>query len=151
MKKIILLLVIATAIVSCKNEENKTDVPVIGVDAAPTPDALSDSANYTTLQWLDSTDQDLGKIKKGQTVQVSYKLKNTGNKPLIITSVEPGCGCTVAEKPEKPIMPGKEEKIVASFNTENQAVGTQMKHITVRANTQPTTNYTVGFKAEVVE
>ncbi len=151
MKRFLILSLAATILFACNNPETKNEAPEIAITAEQPQNALSDTANFTTLQWLDSTQQDLGKIKKGQTVQVSYTLKNTGDKPLVISSVEPGCGCTVAEKPEKPIMPGKEEKIVANFNTENQAVGTQIKNITVRANTKPLTNYLLGFTAEVVE
>ena len=90
-------------------------------------------------------------IKKGQKVEVTYHFKNTGDKPLIINSVNPGCGCTIAEKPEKPILPGKEDKIVAVFNTESQAVGTQIKQVHVSANTTPATEHTLTFKGEVYE
>ena len=97
--------------------------------------AASDPANFTTIQWLDSTHQDLGKVQEGGVVEVSWRLKNSGNKPLIITNVNPGCGCTVAEKPEEPIAPGGESVIKAKFDSKGQAEGMQRKEVYVKANT----------------
>lgn len=54
--------------------------------------ATSDTANFTSLQWLDSTYQDIGKVKKGQVAEITWHLKNAGDKPLIIAQVSPGCG-----------------------------------------------------------
>ena len=155
MKHLILILGLAVAFTACKNSEKEKNPTLvtnqnIAVNNQPVNNALSDSANYTTVEWS-QTNKDLGKVKKGQTVEIPYTVKNTGDKPLIIVSVIPGCGCTVAEKPEKPIMPGKEEKIVAKFNSENQAVGTHSKTITVSANTKPATDHMLTFKVEVVE
>lgn len=110
-----------------------------------------DTTNYTTIKWLDSTFHDLGKVKKGQQVEIPFELENAGEHPLIITMVQPGCGCTVAEKPEKPIMPGKKDKIVAKFNSEGQSVGDHIKSITVTANTKPSTSHTLEFKVNVTE
>jgi hypothetical protein len=49
----------------------------------------------------------LPKIKEGEIVEVTYRFKNTGNMPLVVDNVSASCGCTVPEKPEEPIMPGK--------------------------------------------
>lgn len=111
--------------------------------------AVNDTASYTALQWMDSTYQDIGKVKKGQVAEVSWRLKNTGNKPLIIAQVTPGCGCTVAEKPEEPIMPGGEGVIRAKFSSSGQSEGEHRKYLSVTANTQNTTNYQLTFRAEV--
>lgn len=151
MKQVILILCAAMLMTACKNEEKKSPENPAILSNQPADQVLKDSANFTTIQWIDSTHKDIGKIKKGQKVEVTYKFMNTGDKPLIINSVMPGCGCTVAEKPEKPIMPGKEDKIVAMFNTENQGVGSQMKHINVSANTKPTTEHQLTFAGEVVQ
>jgi hypothetical protein len=111
--------------------------------------AVNDSANYTTVQWIDSTYQDIGKVKQGQVAEVSWRLKNTGTKPLVIAQVLPGCGCTVAEKPEEPIMPGGESVIRAKFNSSGQHEGEHRKYLSVVANTKETTNYQLQFRAEV--
>lgn len=95
--------------------------------------AMKDSANYTQIQWLDSTEQSVGTIEEGQVVEISWHFKNTGNKPLVIASVRPGCGCTLAEKPEAPIAPGKEGVIKAKFDS-NGHPNVQHKTVEVQAN-----------------
>lgn len=113
--------------------------------------AVSDTANYTSVQWVDSTYQNIGKVKKGQVAEVSWRLKNVGDKPLIIAQVSPGCGCTVADKPEEPIMPGGESVIKAKFNSSGQHEGEHVKYLSVTANTKNTTNYQLQFRVEVTE
>jgi hypothetical protein len=113
--------------------------------------AVGDSANYTSLQWIDSTYQDIGKVKQGQVAEVSWRLKNVGDKPLVIAQVMPGCGCTVADKPEEPIMPGGESVIRAKFNSSGQHEGEHRKNLSVMANTKNATNYQLQFRAEVIK
>lgn len=96
--------------------------------------ALDDTANYTTIEWLDSTSQDLGKVEQGQVVEIKWRFRNSGSKPLIVNSVRPGCGCTGAEGPEQPIAPGKEGEIKAKFDTKNYP-GSQHKEVYMMANT----------------
>jgi hypothetical protein len=110
--------------------------------------ALSDSVNFTSLQWVDSTFQDLGKVAEGQVVDITWRLKNTGSKPLVIADVRPGCGCTVAEKPTEPIAPGGEGLIKGKFDSKNQSEGEHRKNITVTANTKENT-YLLSFNVNV--
>ncbi|MGZ3860150.1 MAG: DUF1573 domain-containing protein [Flavisolibacter sp.] len=110
--------------------------------------ALSDSANFTSIQWVDSTFQDLGKVTEGQPVNITWHVKNTGNKPLIIADVRPGCGCTVADKPTEPIAPGGQGLIKARFDSKNQSIGDHRKNITVTANTRENT-YLLSFNVNV--
>jgi hypothetical protein len=112
--------------------------------------ALNDSANYTSVQWIDSTFQDLGKVNEGQVVDISWRLKNNGTKPLVIANVAPGCGCTVAEKPTEPIAPGEQTVIRAKFDSKNQSAGEHRKNITVVANTKENPYY-LTFKVEVTK
>jgi hypothetical protein len=109
--------------------------------------AAKDSANFTTIQWAEQV-KDMGKVKEGQKLDVEYHFKNTGSKPLVITDVRPGCGCTVADKPAEPIMPGKEGTIKASFDSEGKQ-GQQHKTIAVMANTKPSQNFSLEFNVEV--
>ena len=50
-----------------------------------------------------------------------FTFKNTGNKPLILSNVQPGCGCTASEWPKEPVMPGKSAQIKVHYNTANAA------------------------------
>jgi Protein of unknown function (DUF1573) len=108
----------------------------------------TDSATFTTLQWMDSTDKNFGKIAEGQKLEVAFHFKNSGDHPLIIEKVQPSCGCTVAEQPTEPVAPGNEGVIKASFNSEGR-VGPNHKTLFVYANTKGTTSHELKFEVEV--
>ena len=122
-----------------------------GDDAGATMQSSVTSQNpggqITTIQWLDSA-QNYGKINEGQKLAISFRFRNSGNKPLIIESVQPTCGCTVADYPKEPIAPGAEGEITGSFDS-NGREGLQRKHITVRTNTDPA-QQDVTFEVNVV-
>ena len=148
MKKLPLILMAFGFLAACNQGDKKS---ANAAEIKPLSEAnatLADTENYTTLEWLDSTKQDFGVISEGQVLEVSFKFKNTGEKPLIITNATASCGCTVAEKPEKPILPGEEGYIKGKFDSNGRA-GTNNKHIYVTANTKPTTNHDLNFTVEV--
>ncbi len=89
----------------------------------------------TTVQLIDSV-YDFGKVQDGQIVEYSYRFKNTGDKPLIVSNAIASCGCTIPEKPEQPILPGEIGFIKVKFNSENR-VGQTHKTVTVTANVEP--------------
>ncbi len=146
MKKIFLLLLIAASIVACNNADKQSS----GLTQEQKDKVTQDSANFTSIQWLDSTYQDLGKIKEGQIVEVSYRFKNNGTKNLIIADVTAGCGCTIPEKPEKPYVPGEEGVIKAKFDSKDR-IGEARKNITVTANTKPSVSTNLEFRAEITK
>jgi Protein of unknown function (DUF1573) len=82
---------------------------------------------------FESPKHDFGEINEGQIVSHTYKFKNKGTMPLEIIAVNVSCGCTVAEKPEKPIGIGKDGEIKVSFNSAGK-VGINTKHVTVLSN-----------------
>ena len=56
-------------------------------------------AGFTTIATaqtitFDKTIVDYGTIKKGSDGNREFVVKNTGEKPLIISNVKPACGCT---------------------------------------------------------
>jgi len=106
-----------------------------------------DSTQFTSIEWQQQT-IDFGKIIEGKKLEVVYHFKNTGTKPLIISKVEPGCGCTVAETPTEPIAPGKEGLIKGYFDSTDR-VGTQHKSIYVTANTKGSQYHELVFTVEV--
>ena len=112
--------------------------------------AMADSSNYTSLQWLDSTTQDLGKIKEGSVVEISWKFKNTGNKPLIIADARGTCRCTIADKPNQPVAPGQDGVIKARFNSQGQAANVT-KTVSVDANTKPESHHSLTFTAQITK
>jgi hypothetical protein len=137
MKKSFIFLAIAMAMLACQQRTAKT-AGEQGVNP------IEDSANFTTIKWIDSTYKDLGTVKEGPEVEVAYKFKNVGDKPLIIASVQPTCVCTITETPKEPFAPGEEGTIKAKFTT-NGHVGTNNKTINVAANTKGSTSFPLQF------
>ncbi|MEO8772503.1 MAG: DUF1573 domain-containing protein [Ferruginibacter sp.] len=89
----------------------------------------------TTVKIIDSL-YNFGKTKEGEIVQYSYRFKNTGDKPLIVSDVHASCGCTIPEKPEQPIMPGETGFIRIKFDS-NHRPGEVHKTISVASNANP--------------
>ena len=89
----------------------------------------------TTVQVIDSM-YDFGKVNEGELVQYNFRFRNTGKNPLVISNVSASCGCTVPEKPEKPIQPGEIGFIKVTFNSERRP-GEVNKSITISSNADP--------------
>lgn len=124
---LILIFFSSLLVASCGNESAGAG------ESAAVNVAANASGQLTTIQWLDSA-KNYGKINEGQKLALSFRFKNTGNKPLVIQSVLPTCGCTVADYPKQPIAPGDEGEITGEFDS-NGREGHQRKHLTVRSNT----------------
>lgn len=84
---------------------------------------------------FDKLEHDYGTVKAEVDNIYYFTVKNTGKKPLIIEKVEASCGCTSPEKPEKPILPGKSDRIKVVFHPAAGQVGNQNKTVTVTSNT----------------
>jgi Protein of unknown function (DUF1573) len=143
MRAIALFIMLSLSIYACQTGSTKKS----GISSMEIP---KDSSLFTNITWLDSTSRDYGTIAEGQELQVAYRFMNSGSKPLIISRVQPSCGCTVAEQPMEPIMPGKEGVIKASFNSENRT-GVNHKKMYVIANTKGTQSNEVEFSVIVAK
>ena len=95
-------------------------------------EALKDT---TTVEAIDTV-YNFGTIADGDKVEYNYRFKNTGKKPLIIKNATASCGCTVPEKPEKPILPGEIGYLKVVFDSKGKA-GHVEKSITVSSNANP--------------
>ena len=91
-----------------------------------------------------STIIDYGEIEKGSDGYRTFEFTNTGDAPLIINRVKSSCGCTVAEKPNQPIMPGKTGRIKVHYNTNH--LGSFRKTVTVYTNAVNVPNGVVVLK-----
>ncbi|MET0635038.1 MAG: DUF1573 domain-containing protein [Chitinophagaceae bacterium] len=147
MKKI-LFVCLTAGLFACGAADKKAGQTVLTPEQQT--NAATDTANFTTIQWLDSTNSNLGTIKEGQVVEVSYRFRNSGTKNLIFASVNASCGCTVPEKPEKPYAPGEEGVIKAKFDSKGRPHGEAQKMVYVQANTDPSTT-TLSFKVNITE
>lgn len=144
MKKLLGILFIAGAVAAC-NDVDKSKAPAANASTGTQP--VEDTTQFTTIQWLEE-EKNMGTINEGQQLDVTFRFKNTGDKPLVIRSVRPSCGCTAANPPAEPIAPGAEGEIKASFNSQGRT-GTNKKTLTVVANTKVTTTHELHFEVEV--
>ncbi|HEX8506371.1 MAG TPA: DUF1573 domain-containing protein [Hymenobacter sp.] len=76
---------------------------------------------------------DFGSVAQGGVVDHTFKFKNTGTAPLVISNIGTSCGCTVPEWTKTPILPGKTGTIAAHFNSAGK-IGMQNKVLTVESN-----------------
>ena len=75
---------------------------------------------------------------KGEVIEARFNIENTGDYPLVFGEIKGSCSCTVAEKPEAPILPGEKGVILARIDTESFRVNSEVsKYVTLIANTEP--------------
>ena len=97
-----------------------------GLQAKKNSRIQNDSINFN------QTTYDYGKVAIGGDGSCEFIFTNGMNTPLVVTSVKPSCGCTVANWTKSPIEPGKSGKIQIKYNT--QISGPFHKTITVVSN-----------------
>lgn len=103
------------------------------------PDAPQVDPNLPkTVMAFAKEEYDFGTVKEGEIVKRSFKFKNTGKEPLIISDAKGSCGCTVPQWPREPIAPGTSGEIVVEFNSD-QKTGKRNQQVTITANTEPAT------------
>lgn len=104
--------------------------------------AIAQEAGSARLTLVDPL-KDFGTVARGTNLTWDFSIKNTGDKPLEILSVQPTCGCTVAEF-DRVIQPGAIGKIHAVVDT-TQFSGPISKAIVVTSNdpTQPAAQLTM--------
>lgn len=96
--------------------------------------AFSQETKDTTAGVLEFETEviDYGKIKQNDDGNRSFKFKNTGNSPITIANVKGSCGCTVATKPNKPILPGETAEIGIKYATNR--IGGFSKTVTITSD-----------------
>ncbi len=146
---IIALSIIGFGLVSCKKEKNKgvtQQEEIIPIDSisynradhvpAKTEENGSSASNQPlTTVALSESNFDFGNIKKGDKVEHVYEITNTGDNPLVISEVKPGCGCTAPDFTKEPILPGKKGKVTLHFDS-SSFDGNVQKYADVFANVE---------------
>jgi len=115
---------------------------IISVDV----NAQDASKPIAGMEWTTTT-IDFGKIQQGKPVSAEFEFKNPTMVPLIISSVRPTCGCTVADYPKEPVQPGESGKIAVTYNA--AASGVFSKTIIVSSNASDG-NTALVIKGEVI-
>ena len=76
---------------------------------------------------------DFGTIKQGESISYDFNFVNVGKDPLIISSANGSCGCTVPVWPKEPIKKGDKGSIKVTFNSTGK-MGLQDKTVTITSN-----------------
>ncbi len=134
MRNIIVIFFFAV-IISCHSSH---DDRTVGTEMIDIP-ISSEGKSFKNLPVIEfeSTEINSGKIAQGEILQLVYKFENTGSAPLIISSVEGSCGCTIPKTwPREKILPGETGEIEVEFNSDGKS-GEQVVTISVVTNTIP--------------
>ncbi|SHI58460.1 DUF1573 domain-containing protein [Algibacter luteus] len=133
MKKIILGLsaMCLIAFTSCKEDATKK-IDETNIAVAAERDAVA--SKFPVIEF-DKTEHDFGEIEAKSKVETTFKYKNTGDAPLVITDIKSSCGCTVPQNwSREPLMPGDSGEFTVNFN--GSGSNKISKTITVTANTE---------------
>lgn len=99
---------------------------------------------------FEKSEHDFGTYEeKDDTLWVSFKYKNSGSEPLIISDIKTACECTLAEWVKKPVMPGQTGIVKAGYKYKGK-VGTFNKSLTITANTMPAVSH-LTIKGVIVD
>ena len=117
--------------------------------AQATPPAAKAAAVAGPAIVFEEVKYDFGSVVQGGTVDHTFKFKNTGTVPLVISNIGVSCGCTTPEWTKAPVMPGKTGTIAAHFNSTGK-MGMQNKVLTIESNATAGST-TVSLVGEVKE
>ena len=97
---------------------------------------------------FESETVDYGTIDHNADGKRTFKFKNVGKSPIIISRAKGSCGCTVPTVPKRPIMPGETAEIGVKYATSR--VGSFSKTITLYSNASEATK-TIRIKGKVLK
>ncbi|MGE5107940.1 MAG: DUF1573 domain-containing protein [Sphingobacteriales bacterium] len=132
--KSILAALVLIGFAACKNNNDKQNE--VRVKTNPLLDINLDTVPKTTIKEIDTV-YNFGTIAEGDSVIRGFRFVNTGNKPLIIQMARASCGCTVVDRPDKPILPGDTGVIKATFNSKGKGGEDVEKMVFVHSNAAP--------------
>ena len=146
MSKLFFYIFLLTFFTSCNDnqkknnglEEVRLDGKTSNADIVRMPitaDTPLDTNNIAKIM-LEETDFNFGSVNEGDVVKHTFKLKNVGNQPLLITDIRTTCGCTVPTWNKSPIAANANDQVEVKFDTKGKA-NEQVKKITIIANTFP--------------
>lgn len=88
---------------------------------------------------FDDMTHNFGSFKESDGVQkTTFKFKNNGEAPLVLSNVRASCGCTTPKWTREPVAPGAEGSIEVAYNPKNRP-GSFNKSVTVSSNAENAT------------
>ena len=110
--------------------------------------ALAATAAMAQARFTSNTQEHrLGQIEWKHPVTAEFVITNTGDRPLVMSEVEPDCACAVAQWTQTPIAPGGKGTVSVTFDAE--ALGHFYKSVAVITNAEPHVVY-LSLSGEVV-
>lgn len=141
--RILIITMLSVVMLSCHNGNDKQ----LSGSLVTNPKSAQNTDGKAPVIQFDKTEFDFGKILQGEVVSYTFHFTNTGNAPLIITSVDKSCGCTASDFPHQPVDPGKKGDIKITYDSKGHQ-GFQSKALVVNSNTIPAQT-TLRIKADV--
>lgn len=122
---ITLLSIFLIGVYGCVNNSNSTSSSTSNV-------ALKSDSAYLDIE---TAQYDFGKISRvdNPRLLINFKIRNNGERLLVISKVDVSCGCLSVRYPEKPIYPRQESQITVQVNTQKQ-MGIFNKTVFIRSN-----------------
>ncbi len=98
---------------------------------------------------FDEINYDFGVVKQGENLEHIFKFTNKGDGTLVLTSVQPSCGCTgVVMDEKKEFEQGEEGEIKITFNTQGRQ-GVNTKTVIVNTNDLQNPSITLTFECNI--
>jgi hypothetical protein len=122
------------------------------VPAAETPPATPATAAPVAASGpqiqFDSLVYNFDRVDAGEMVKHVFTFTNTGDALLVISNVQPSCGCTTAGAWSKEVEPGKGGTVPIQFNSSSYS-GPVTKTVTVTCNDKKQPSLTLQIKGTV--
>jgi hypothetical protein len=136
------------AFTACENRQTSTQEETVATKpmASDREPAQQVSNGFASLEF-EARDHDFGTVDEGKVVTHTFKFKNVGEAPLVISNIQTSCGCTTPSYTREPVAPGSTGEIQVQFDSRGKA-GVNNKRITVYANTA-TGNEVLSIKCVV--
>ncbi|MCL1616074.1 DUF1573 domain-containing protein [Bacteroides sp. ET71] len=94
----------------------------------------SEGKKVVTSVSLEATALSMGDFSWQEERQGTFRLKNTGEKPLVIQDIVTSCGCLTVDYSQEPVMPGKEAVLRVTYKADSP--GYFNKVVTVYCNAE---------------
>lgn len=140
---VIALAILVSATSITVSAETKASTKKSETSSAASSKSVEKSPRLTMVEPI----KDFGTIPKGEKLEWSFAVKNTGTSDLEILAARPACGCTVADF-DKVIKPGQSGKVHATVETVNFS-GPIAKTVTLETNDPATPTAQVTIHAIV--
>ncbi len=86
----------------------------------------------STIQ-VDTSDYSFGSVLEGEKIKTSFNISNTGNAPLNIINLIPGCGCLIAKLDSQVVEPGGNLPVSVEFDTRG-FIGQQSQQLAINTD-----------------